>query len=208
MEVRLTLRIPDSWIRDIGELTGKPIRFIQSLPDGKEGGRGLIEIRGDAELAEAVVDAIRHHPNVCRVDVVPLPEGGVLGEVVASKCAACRALTGVDCFVTSAATRSDGRVDWTVITGGEGSLKELVERLEAEGCHVEIRRSKRPKAERPLTERQEEVLRMALEAGYYEQPKKATIKDLAKKAGVAPSTFQEVLQRAERKVIVSQMEGS
>jgi predicted DNA binding protein len=103
-------------------------------------------------------------------------------------------------------SRSDGRVDWNLVTGGEGSLKELVDRLVAEGCEVEIRRSRRPDLHRTLTDRQEEVLRMALEAGYYDQPKRVIIKDLARRAGVAPSTFQEILQRAERKVMLSSFE--
>lgn len=203
MEVQLTIRIPRSWFEDVGGLFDRPVTFIQSVPDGQQGGRGLIEIRGDDEATAAVVEAIRAHPSVCSVDFIPLPEGGVLGHVVTSRCAACRALTGVDCFLMSAQARADGRVDWNLITGGEGSLKELVDRLVAEGCEVEIRRARRPEMRRALTDRQEEVIRMALEAGYYDQPKRATIKDLARRAGVAPSTFQEILQRAERKVMLS-----
>ena len=57
-----------------------------------------------------------------------------------------------------------------------------------------------------MTQRQEEVLRIALEAGYYDQPKGATIKELARRAGIAPSTFQEILQRAERKVMLAHVE--
>ena len=206
MEVKLTIRIPGSWVDEVKDLFEKPVHFLQSIPDGDKGGRGLIEIRGDDDTTQAVVEAIRAHPSVCKVDIIPLPEGGVLGEVVTTKCAACRALTGVDCFLKSANTRSDGRVDWNLITGGEGSLKELVERLVAEGCEVDIRRSRRPDMRRPLTDRQEEIIRMAMEAGYYDQPKRVTIKDLAKRAGIAPSTFQEILQRAERKVMVTSLE--
>jgi predicted DNA binding protein len=201
MEVVLTVRIPDCWITEVAGMSERPIRFLRSVPDGHEGGRGLIEIRGDAELAEVVVDAIRAHPTVCHVDITQLPDGGVLGEVVTSQCAACRALTGVDCFLTSAATRPDGRVDWHIVTGGEGALQQLVERLEAEGCDVEVKSSRRPKGRRALTERQEQVLRMAIESGYYDQPKRTSIKELARRAGVAPSTLQETLQRAERKVL-------
>ena len=206
MEVQLTIRIPESWFEDVSPLLDRPVKFIQSVPDGEQGGRGLIEIRGDEEVTKAVLDVIRSHPNVCSVDFIPLPEGGVLGHVVTSKCAACKALTGVDCFLISAQARSDGRVDWNLITGGEGSLKMLVDRLTAEGCDVEIRKAKRPNLERSLTERQEEVIRMALEAGYYDQPKRVTIKDLARSAGIAPSTYQEILQRAERKVMLSSFE--
>ena len=203
MEVKLTIRIPESWIEDVSFLSDKPVKVLQSVPDGMAGGRGLIEIRGDDEVTTAVVNAIRAHPNVCHVDIVPLPDGGILGHVVTSKCAACTALNGVDCFLTSAQARSDGRVDWNLITGDDGALKELVDRLVAGGCEVEIRRAKRPDMHRPLTDRQEEVIRMALEAGYYDQPKRLTIKDLAKLAGIAPSTYQEILQRAERKVMLS-----
>ncbi len=205
MEVTLTIRIPESWFEDVSVLLDRPIKVLQSVPDGVAGGRGLIEIRGDEEVTTAVVNAIRAHPSVCHVDIVPLPEGGYLGRVVTSKCAACTALDGVDCFLTSAQARSDGRVDWNLITGDEGSLKELVDRLVAGGCDVEIRKAKRPEMVRPLTDRQEEVIRMALEAGYYDQPKRVTIKDLAKQAGIAPSTYQEILQRAERKVMISSL---
>ena len=205
MEVTLTLRIPESWFEDVVPLLDRPVKVLQSVPDGVAGGRGLIEIRCDDETTHAVVEAIRAHPSVCHVEFVPLPEGGVLGQVVTSRCAACKALTGVDCFLMSASSRPDGRVDWKLITGSEGSLKDLVDRLVAEGCEVEIRKAKRPDIHKPLTDRQEEVLRLALESGYYDQPKRVTIKDLARKAGIAPSTFQEILQRAERKVMESSL---
>ncbi len=206
MEVILTLRIPESWFEDVAPLLDKPVTVLESVPDGVAGGRGLIEIRGDDEATQAVIEAIKAHPSVCHVEFVPLPEGGVLGKVVTSKCVACTALTGVDCFLTSASARTDGRVDWKLVTGSEGSLKELVDRLVAGGCEVDIRRARRPDLPRPLTDRQEEILRIALEAGYYDQPKRATIKGLAKRAGIAPSTYQEILQRAERKVMLTSLE--
>jgi predicted DNA binding protein len=206
MEVTLTIRIPDAWISEISPFLDRPVTVLQAVPDGELGGRGLIEIRGDDRTTTAVVEAIRAHPSVCHVEFVPLPEGGVLGEVITSKCAACRALTGVDCFLLSAVSRADGRVDWNLITGGEGSLRELVERLVSEGCEVEVKRSRRPEMHRPLTDRQEQVLRLALESGYYDQPKRVTIKDLARKLGISPSTYQETLQRAERKVMLSSLD--
>jgi predicted DNA binding protein len=207
MDVTLTIRIPESWFEDVSVLLDRPVKVLQSVPDGGAGGRGLIEIRGDEEATAAVVKAIRAHPNVCHIEIVPLPEGGVLGRVVTSKCAACAALSGVDCFLMSAQARSDGRVDWNLITGDEGSLKELVDRLVARGCDVEIKKARRPELTKPLTDRQEEVIRLALEAGYYDQPKRVTIKDLAKRVGIAPSTYQEILQRAERKVMHFSLTG-
>lgn len=119
MEVKLTIRIPESWIEDVRFLFEKPINMLQSVPDGVKCGRGLIEIRGDEEVTTAVVNAMRTHPSVLHIDIALLPEGGILGHMVTSKCAACAALRCVDCLLMSDQARSDGRVDWNLIVGAE-----------------------------------------------------------------------------------------
>lgn len=54
-----------------------------------------------------------------------------------------------------------------------------------------------------LTDRQLAALRLALDNGYYEQPRKASISGLAKQTSVARSTFEEHLRKAENKVLVN-----
>jgi predicted DNA binding protein len=51
-----------------------------------------------------------------------------------------------------------------------------------------------------LTARQAAVLRAAVESGYYERPRETTTADLADRFGLARSTLEEHLRRAERKV--------
>jgi hypothetical protein len=51
-----------------------------------------------------------------------------------------------------------------------------------------------------LTDRQRDVLEVAVEAGYYEDPRQATHEDLAADLGVAPGTVSEHLRRIERRV--------
>ncbi len=38
MEVVLTVRIPDCWITEVAGLSDRPIMFLRSVPDGREGG--------------------------------------------------------------------------------------------------------------------------------------------------------------------------
>ncbi|MCU4751355.1 helix-turn-helix domain-containing protein [Halobacteria archaeon AArc-curdl1] len=52
-----------------------------------------------------------------------------------------------------------------------------------------------------VTERQLEALRLALDNGYYEQPRQASITDLAAQTTVARSTYEEHLRKAENKLI-------
>jgi predicted DNA binding protein len=201
MEVILKIRMPDNWVKDVGKNITKPIKFLDCMPYGETGGRGLIEITGEEDNINDIIDEIKEHPDVCRVDISPLKDGGVLGSVITNKCVACKALTGSNCFLTSALSLDDGRVEWNLITGGEGSLNELTEKLRAYGCEVELKRTTKLSKKTMLTNRQEEIVKAAFEKGYYDFPKKITIKELAKAFEVSPSTLNEILQRGEKKVM-------
>ena len=54
-----------------------------------------------------------------------------------------------------------------------------------------------------LTDRQKEILRTALAAGYYDIPRRATQRDLAAELGLSRGTIGEHLRRAEAKIIRS-----
>jgi predicted DNA binding protein len=51
-----------------------------------------------------------------------------------------------------------------------------------------------------LTDRQEEVIRLAFEIGYFDFPRKIDSSELAEKLGIAGSTLSEILRAAERRV--------
>ncbi|MFC6872768.1 helix-turn-helix domain-containing protein [Halobellus marinus] len=54
-----------------------------------------------------------------------------------------------------------------------------------------------------VTERQLAALRLALESGYYEQPRKTSLRDLAEQTAVARSTYEEHLRKAENKLLTN-----
>lgn len=54
-----------------------------------------------------------------------------------------------------------------------------------------------------LTDRQQETLRTAVAAGYYEEPREVTYRDLATELDIAPGTVGEHLRKAEAAVFTS-----
>nr|WP_229124696.1 helix-turn-helix domain-containing protein [Halapricum desulfuricans] len=54
-----------------------------------------------------------------------------------------------------------------------------------------------------LTDRQLAALRLALERGYYEQPRRTSLRELAAQTAVARSTYEEHLRKAENKLLTS-----
>ncbi len=54
-----------------------------------------------------------------------------------------------------------------------------------------------------ITDRQLAALQLALESGYYEQPRKTSLRDLAEQTAVARSTYEEHLRKAENKLLTN-----
>lgn len=200
MESSLIIRLPDTWISDVCGRTQAIIHFQRCLPYGAAGGRSLIEF-DEGEDAERIVEEIRKHPSIERVEVSRSDGGRVSAMVMNRTCRAGQILAASDCFMVAANSLDDGRVRWRLISGKEGSLQALVEELRGVGCEVEVERVGAMRDESVLTKRQEEVLALALKEGYYETPKRIHLSELAKRLKIAPSSLGEVLKRAEKAVI-------
>ena len=52
-----------------------------------------------------------------------------------------------------------------------------------------------------LTDRQQEVLQIAFEMGYYEWPRECTAQNVADELGITSATFSEHIFTAERKIL-------
>lgn len=52
-----------------------------------------------------------------------------------------------------------------------------------------------------LTDRQREILRLAIKHGYYEIPRRITLEELAREVGISKSSLAEILRRIERKLL-------
>jgi hypothetical protein len=63
------------------------------------------------------------------------------------------------------------------------------------------------KDEEELTARQENILQIALEKGYFEFPKKITLRQLAKVLDVSPATLTEILRRGQKRVLQEHFKG-
>lgn len=201
MEASLLVHIPCTWVSEVCCKFDTVIQFHRCVPYGQKGGRGLIEFDDGEVEAMAMIEEIRRHPSIERVEVSRTGGGKISATVVNRNCCASQVLAASDCFLVSAHSQRDGRVRWQLVTGREGSLQSLVDALKTSGCEVEVERVRSLSDDSILTKRQEEVLAVALREGYYESPKRIYLVGLSKILQVSPSTLGEILKRAERTVI-------
>ncbi|AIF69113.1 hypothetical protein PAP_03465 [Palaeococcus pacificus DY20341] len=58
-----------------------------------------------------------------------------------------------------------------------------------------------------LTGRQAEVLLLAYKSGYFDEPRRVTLRELAQMLDLSPSTVKEHLRKAQRKILEETIEG-
>lgn len=97
----------------------------------------------------------------------------------------------------------NGTATWEVTTSTSrlSSLRDHLDDL-GFGFAIEyVREIDASQADRLLTDRQQEVLMAAVEAGYYRSPRESTLGDVADALGVANATCSDVLHRVEGHII-------
>jgi HTH DNA binding domain len=104
-------------------------------------------------------------------------------------------------YIIMNGTSTNDGIYWTVILSDYTELKKMLKDFVEHHIEVKVVKVIKVKSEDVLTARQEQILKIAFEAGYFDYPKKIRIKELAEKLNMSVSNLSEILRRAERNVI-------
>lgn len=102
----------------------------------------------------------------------------------------------------------DGQVLFSLVVPDREKLRAIVEDLREISRSVSLERIRTGVADGygqgdgvALTEKQREALKTAIETGYYDRPREATLEDLAAELDVTPSAVSQRLNGIERKLV-------
>jgi len=207
LEAVISITPPHSWIKRVTAKFPSTIRVLdcRSLPAG-EGVQELFEITSNADLTEKIVGYLRQDSYVYDIDIVRADRGKVIGSLKTHKCTACKTFADANCFLSSATSKPDGKLEWAVV-GNDMMVKSLMQGLESHGVSGQVVRVARMQGEEQLTSRQEQILQIALEKGYFEFPKKITLRQLAKALDLSPATLTEILRRGQKRILELHFKG-
>jgi predicted DNA binding protein len=207
LEAVISITPPHSWIRRVTAAFPSVIRVLdcRSLPNG-QGVQELFEVTSNADLSEKIAEYLRQDSYVYDIDIVRADRGRVIGSLKTHKCTACKTFAEANCFLSSATSKPDGKLEWVVL-GSDSMVKSLMKGLENQNVTGEVLRISRLRGEEELTSRQEGILQIALEKGYFAFPKKITLRQLARVLDVSPATLTEILRRGQRRVLEEHFKG-
>jgi predicted DNA binding protein len=206
MEAEFSIRGMRFWIVDLAAERSCTVTVTECIPWRKKGGQALFEVNGlEGDAAEAMED-IRARPEIISLEVVESSEGRVVGSVAMRELWIIWTIVNCGCFLESAWSSGDGRAAFRVLSGSEGSLPNLIKAISSHGVDIEINRIARTVDRPVVTRKQEKVLRLALERGFFDYPRRVTLEELALMSGMSTSTVAETIKRGERNVLKAFLE--
>jgi hypothetical protein len=199
---RLSITLPEGvWITDVS--TAHPeasFRVLAAMP-GADENAGFGVVRISAPDVEPVLGAMRAAEDLTSLALLQRAEGRLLVQFETTQPLILLSARESRLPIELPVEIQDG-VATVEVTASRERLSELGEQLRAFGLRFEVEYVRdRIEAERPLSERQREVLLEAVERGYYDTPRECSLTELAEALGVAKSTCSETLHRAEEVVV-------
>lgn len=207
IEALLNVRIPELWVTSISEKYDVKLSCQIGGHSGKVGW-GLATIMGDDKVFDQILDEVRHHPSVGAVKIKDRKEGSFSFIVDVVRCKACEALIRSKAFMVFPVDIYKGRMKWFLITDNNKTIGKISDRLEEFGCDVKIERVAALDRKAILTERQEEIIRVAFSSGYFDYPRRTGSESLAKKLGISASTLSEVMRAAQRRILAQHLRAA
>ncbi len=201
LEAVIAIETPEEWKQEIIKKYHAKIHILDCLPVQESSCRNLVEIEVAPEYAQMVLDDISSNPGVERSDLEVVDSGKLKGSIKTNICMGCCTLSSTMTFVVGLHMDGEGRVVQRLITTDKEEIRRLVAHLEGRGHTVTLQRLTTLEGDERLTSRQEDLLQIAYERGYFDHPKRISLRDLAGMFGVSVSTLSEMLRKGQRKIM-------
>ncbi len=198
----MLIRIPGNWIGNISTSCDLSVRVLKCVPMAGGGGQSLLEIDSPQDITGTeIAERIRTVEPKCRIELASVGPGRHLGTIENTTCSICRLVSDNGCFLDSAISKPDGQIEWKLVAPNSTALTALVEKTEALGCTVSLRKVTSLSTVKELTRAQERVLQLSYDLGYFDIPRRITLDKLAKQLEISKATLDIMLRRALKKVL-------
>ncbi|MEM2929446.1 MAG: helix-turn-helix domain-containing protein [Thermoproteota archaeon] len=141
--------------------------------------------------------------------ILKSPKGSkVLASFKTEGCNVCSTMLSQGAFLISGKHLGGYRMIYEFIAPGYEVFKQIISTLESLGFKPKILGlTKHEHKEGVLTEKQEDVLWLALKMGYFDYPRKIGSRELARTLGIVSSTFSEITRTGIRKLLEQYFES-
>ncbi|MBS7623855.1 helix-turn-helix domain-containing protein [Candidatus Bathyarchaeota archaeon] len=117
-------------------------------------------------------------------------------------CRVCNTILSHGTFLVSGRWITESTVMYSFIAPSFTAYRRIVSALERGGFKVKVLQvGKFESRMEVLTEKQQRILWIALQTGYFDYPKRIDSEALSRKLGITPSTLTEIIRRGTRRLL-------
>jgi predicted DNA binding protein len=154
-----------------------------------------------AEHPNEIVDVMRSHPSISNYELLESAERLVLGKYKTNDTQLYEFVEAESLTIEFPVVVQNGWYEFD-LTGTRDELDTFQGRLDAAPLSYELQWLITERdADELLTDRQQEILSVAIRQGYFEVPRECTLGELGETLAVDKSTVSTVLRRAESRVL-------
>lgn len=189
---------------DVEEEKGLRVEITQCAPLVDSMGYSLIRLTDLDRTHSDIADRVNQHKSEYgEVAAVKISKAQSMVMVLNNNCDLAKIVSESECFLLSAIPQDDNIIDWRILAPNKVVMNKFISRMRAEGYGVKKISSCDVELESVLTDKQEEYVYLAYQAGYYDVPRRISLEDLAKLADCSKSTLSVSLRDAERRLVIS-----
>ena len=199
-QARLNVDLPPGpWIAEVSRRHPEATFQVLTALPAEERGIALVQIY--ASELDGILEKISTHKTVLECTQLQRTEATATIQIETSSPTILAAAKQAGISVEMPVEIRDG-VATVDVAGAHEKLSALGEQFEAMGLEFDVEYvHERRHPEQLLTYRQQEVLRTAVEMGYYDTPRKCTLTELAEELAIAKSTCSDILHRIEETIV-------
>ena len=200
ISARFWIELPETlWVT---ELSQQYPQATFRLLSGNQNDNHAVEL-GEviAEHPDEIADMMRSHPSISNYELLESADRLVLGKYKTNDTQLYEFVEGESLTIEFPVVVQNGWYEFD-LTGTREELDTLQNRLDAAPLSYELQWLITERdADELLTDRQQEILNVAIRRGYFEVPRECTLAELAEILAVDKSTVSTVLRRAENRVL-------
>jgi hypothetical protein len=196
---RVTLEVRSrNDIQAAARVNGATISITDCRPLDREGMVMLLKVAGSPKAVRGTVSTLRRMTGVRHAYQGETGHDGTRVLVVLNKPGVCRAsrdsvVLCLDCPFNS----TEVPAKWQVVTRRAGDLDRILARLGKDGIGAKVTDISPIVARETLTAKQKEILGAAVAMGYFDFPRKASLRDLSEIIGAKPLELSRILRDLE-----------
>ena len=207
LEAVLAVETPEEWRQEIINKYHASINVLDCRPLDEGGCRNLIDIEVDPEHTQMVLGDLDANATVEESDMDVVAPGHLKGVITTNVCIGCCTIVGKETFLVGVRMDEEGRIHQRIISKDRQTVREAIAKLEALGHTVSLESLSTLDTASDLTSYQEDILHIAMERGYFDNPKKVKLTELAEMFDISVSSMSEILRKALKKVMQEHFTG-